>query len=77
VLRGFSLLFKLPEVQDLRLAEFCKILIQLYDCLRPLSDQVVVQWTSAHCFYALSNYLIIRHLRSLGFQLHEPPVEIW
>jgi hypothetical protein len=38
MLQGFSVLLKLPKVDELRLAEFYKILVQFCDCLRPFCD---------------------------------------
>jgi hypothetical protein len=38
LLWGFPLLHKLVKVLDLRLAEFCKLLRELWHCFRPLPD---------------------------------------
>jgi hypothetical protein len=77
VLSDFPLLRKLPKTKDLRLAEFCKFLIQLEDCLCPFSDQVAMQWSGMQCFYGLSDDLIIRYFWSLCLKLQESSVEIW
>jgi hypothetical protein len=63
----FSLLLKLAEVQDLRLAEFGKVLIELHNCLRPFPDKVIVQGSDAESFDGLSDNLVIRNFWRLGF----------
>jgi hypothetical protein len=77
VLGNFTLLLKLPKMEDHRLAELRKVFVQLYDCLRPFYDQVTMQWSGVQRFYALGNDLNIRYLWSLCLELQEPSTDIW
>jgi hypothetical protein len=43
MLGNVSLLLKLLEVEDFRLTEFGKKIVQIYDCLRSFPDQVTMQ----------------------------------
>jgi hypothetical protein len=52
----------LVEVQDLRLAEFSEVLIELRNCFQSFPELMTVQ-----CFDCLSNNLIIRNIWSLSF----------
>jgi hypothetical protein len=62
VLGCFSLLFKLAEMQNLRLAEFGEVFIKLWNNLRLFPDPMIVQRSGTQSFNGLSDNLVIENL---------------
>jgi hypothetical protein len=67
VLGCFSLLLQLAKVQDLRLAEFGIVLIELCNCPGQLPNQMTVQRPNVQSFDSLSDNLVIKNFWSFGF----------
>jgi hypothetical protein len=63
----FSLLPELAKVQDLPLAEFGELVVELRNCFQSFLDQVIVHGSDAQSLDSLSDNLIARNFWSLCF----------